>query len=473
MEGEDQLANTATAPASATSGSPASPGPAPTQLGKYRLERVLGAGGMGIVHAAFDPDLERRVAIKVLHDEPGTVSRARLLREARAMARLSHPNVVTVHEVGTIAGRDFVAMDLIDGESLAEWLRGPPHARDEILDAFLAAGQGLAAAHAEGLVHRDFKPHNVLRSRRGRVLVTDFGLARGMDAAPESAPAAAALAETTPRLPMLTATGAVVGTPAYMAPEQWNGGAVGPATDQFAYCVALWEALTGERPFRGDTGEQLRAAVERGTAGLDASKLPRALRPILLRGLAPEPAARWPAMDVLLAAIARARRTSLVPILAGAAISFLLIRATGDLTFMQVAAEDPNIAALANIGSTKTHDQLVASIVKRGADRYAVPRTAVEQIVTDRGRMFGDDVKFSPWKEAELVVGFRIYAIRPASIFHALGLEDGDTLKAVDAIPITSVEKLVDIYRDIRAAKHVVVDYERKHGARRLEIEIL
>src|SRR4051812_48523430 len=148
-------------------------------LGKYRLDRVLGSGGMGVVWAAHDPDLERAVALKVLrYQDAGVELRRRLLREARAMARLKHPNVLTVYEVDSEADRDFIAMELVEGQSLDQWLEARP-SRDEIWQAIIAAGRGLAAAHRGGLVHRDFKPHNVLRSDDGRVLVTDFGLARG------------------------------------------------------------------------------------------------------------------------------------------------------------------------------------------------------------------------------------------------------------------------------------------------------
>ncbi|HEX8113371.1 MAG TPA: serine/threonine-protein kinase, partial [Kofleriaceae bacterium] len=255
---EQELARTATAAASA----PAEPAePFGANLGRYRLERELGAGAMGVVHAAFDPDLERRIALKVLRGATATTqARDRLLREARAMARLSHPNVVTVHEVGTAGGRDFVAMELIHGETLAEWLRAQPRPPAAILDAFLAAGRGLAAAHAAGIVHRDFKPHNVLRSRDGRIVVTDFGLAREAHGAPAPAldatlPLGAEITAGGSSSPLagLTVTGSLLGTPAYMAPEQWSGGAVTPATDQFAFCVALWEALAGQRPYPGPT----------------------------------------------------------------------------------------------------------------------------------------------------------------------------------------------------------------------------
>ncbi len=316
----DDLARTATAPVSST----VRPEPAEVlgaSLGRYRLERELGAGGMGVVHAAFDPDLERRIALKVLRvAAPGLEAKDRLLREARAMARLAHPNVVTVHEVGIANGRDYVAMELIQGETLADWLRSGQRRQFEIVAAFLAAGRGLAAAHAAGIVHRDFKPHNVLRSRHGRIVVTDFGLAReaqvelpmrrdAMTSGITPPVAPAALSSGTPgSLPGITATGALLGTPAYMAPEQWRGGMVTPATDQFAFCVALWEALAGDRPYRGPTLDELREQIALGPAALDASNIPRRLRAILRRGLDPDPLQRWPSMDVLLNRIVRVER---------------------------------------------------------------------------------------------------------------------------------------------------------------------
>jgi hypothetical protein len=279
---------------------------------------------MGVVWAAHDPDLERAVAVKVLRgDAAGQELRTRLLREARAMARLKHPNVLTVYEVGSAGDRDYIVMELVDGGSLDAWLKERPPER-EVIAAILAAGRGLAAAHDAGLVHRDFKPHNVLRSRDGRVLVTDFGLARGTDlhAAPPAAPAPApattatanvALEETaqvTPRRDQvldstLTRTGALIGTPAYMAPEQFLGAAPDPRTDQFAFCITAWQALTGERPFRGETLDELRRASAAGVAHVPA-RLARALRAVLVRGLDPDPEARWPTLDALLDAMLRA-----------------------------------------------------------------------------------------------------------------------------------------------------------------------
>ncbi len=309
---DDELAFTATAP-----------GPRPSakkldrvKLGRFTIESELGAGGMGVVHAAFDPDLERRVALKVLRATSAD-ARARLLLEARAMAKLSHPNVITVFEVGSAEGEDFVAMELIDGGTLGDWIERTHPRPGEILAAFTLAGRGLVAAHAQGLVHRDFKPNNVLRSVSGRIVVTDFGLARAEGASElgeggrvvahaDSLDSIALDRTQAPTAPALTRTGSLLGTPAYMSPEQWQSETVTPATDQFAFCVALWEALTGKRPFGGATLDALRGEVLHGPAELDAGALPRRLRPILRRGLARDPSARWPSMIALLAAIEHA-----------------------------------------------------------------------------------------------------------------------------------------------------------------------
>ncbi len=265
---EDELAETAAVPPgtsahdlarTATAGSGAAPAAdRPATLGRLRLERVLGSGGMGVVHAAFDPDLERRVAVKLLHASSAD-ARARLLREARAMAKLSHPNVITVFDVGTADGTDFVTMELVDGATLKDWLAIAKPAWRDIVAAFVAAGRGLAAAHDAGLVHRDFKPTNVLRSHAGKIVVTDFGLSRAAEGDVDPLAVTGAVSGPATR----TMTGAVLGTPAYMAPEQWTGASVGPASDQFAFCVALWEALADGRPYRGDTLEPA-ARADRG-----------------------------------------------------------------------------------------------------------------------------------------------------------------------------------------------------------------
>src|SRR5512138_3489613 len=222
MASDDELAQTATAPARGSAKRIAR-----TSLGRFQIEHELGAGGMGIVYAAFDPELERRVALKVLRARSADAV-ARLSLEARAMAKLSHPNVITVYDVGSAGGEDFVAMELIDGGTLGEWVQRDKPRTAEIIAAFVAAGNGLAAAHAQGLVHRDFKPSNVLRSSTGKIVVTDFGLARSEGAAEPERPSPAtaraiAFDETqAPTAAALTATGSLLGTPAYMSPEQWR-----------------------------------------------------------------------------------------------------------------------------------------------------------------------------------------------------------------------------------------------------------
>ncbi|MBV8763011.1 MAG: protein kinase [Deltaproteobacteria bacterium] len=313
---DDEFARTATAPDTQASPKEALP-PLGDKLGRYKLERPLGIGGMGVVHCAFDPDLERRVALKVLRKvDRSDEARLRLLREARALAKITHPNVVNVHEVGTADGRDYVAMELIDGDSLDAWLKAQPRSTADIIAAFISAGRGLAAAHAAGLVHRDFKPHNVLRDQHGRIVVTDFGLARGVEKDGQDISFDTTLPPGT-AADELTKTGSLLGTPAYMAPEQWDHGPVGPAADQFGFCVALWEALAGERPFKGDTFEDLKHEIQRGPDELDVSKLPRRLRKPLRRGLDPDPAKRYPSMDALLAALTRAERRPGVAVVIG------------------------------------------------------------------------------------------------------------------------------------------------------------
>jgi len=219
------------------------------RVGRFIVLDRLGHGGMGVVHAAFDPELDRKVALKLVLPERdgGAHARARLLREAQAMARLAHPNVVAVHDVGTIDDRVWIAMEYVRGRTLTLWLAEARRSWRQIVDMFAQAGEGLRAAHEVGLVHRDFKPDNVMIGDDGRARVMDFGLARaGSDPLAEQ--------ETgEPRsAPLVTQLGAVVGTPRYMAPEQWQGCVADAQADQFAFCVALWEALYGQLPFAAD-----------------------------------------------------------------------------------------------------------------------------------------------------------------------------------------------------------------------------
>jgi len=296
------------------------PEPAPGDvIGRYTLVERLGAGGMGVVFSAYDAQLDRRLALKLLHGAlalPGepTDGRARLLREAQAMAQLSHPNVVEVFDVGTDAGSLYIAMALVDGGTLRQWLALRPRSVPQTVSMLVQAGQGLAAAHAAGLVHRDFKPGNVLVDCEGQARVVDFGLAlpawRGhADAEPRSGSASdlASSSMSTDRLGSpVTEIGMVMGTPAYMAPEQHGGEAVGPAADQFAFCVALYEAVYGVRPFTGDDVEVLWRAKRSGAvppppAGHPA---PAGLHRVIAAGLRPRAEDRFASMDALLAALA-------------------------------------------------------------------------------------------------------------------------------------------------------------------------
>jgi eukaryotic-like serine/threonine-protein kinase len=276
--------------------------------GRFRITGVLGAGGMGIVLEAHDPDLDRPVAIKVLHPELlGATDR--LAREARAMARVPHPNVVTVFEVGRIDGRAFVAMELVNGITARAWMqtRRPWRA---IVAMFVGAGRGLEAAHRVDLVHRDFKPDNVLIGVDGRPRVSDFGLVEPLDVvagAPPDASVAGATADATTSRP-------VAGTPAYLAPELWQGLPATPRSDQFAFCVSLWEALYGERPFASDADRELGPTIAGGRlrepAPARRRDVPRWLEAALRQGLAADVALRWPSMTVLLDLVERrARRT--------------------------------------------------------------------------------------------------------------------------------------------------------------------
>ncbi len=301
--------------------------PRGAMVGRYVVLEHIGAGGMGVVYAAYDPDLDRRVALKVLRaslddDDQGEQARARLLREGQAMARVRHPSVIAVHDVGTHERRVFIAMEFIDGCTLTDWLEGQDRPRERILDVFRAAGRGLAAAHRQGLIHRDFKPDNVLTGHDGRVCVVDFGLARresngivgtdtvlgDEDSTGDRGSEPDSLGSRTDSLSMsITRTGMLLGTPAYMAPEQHLGLLPGPAADQFAFCVGLYEALYGERPFRGNSPAELLINVTEAEVqpSPQNARVPQWIRRVLLRGLSRRPRDRWPDMEALLEALER------------------------------------------------------------------------------------------------------------------------------------------------------------------------
>jgi serine/threonine protein kinase len=253
------------------------------RLGRYVVLEWLGQGGMGVVYAAFDPELDRRVALKVLHPDHGderVSTNDTLLREAQALARVSHPNVVTVYDVGAHEGRVFLSMEYVRGETLAAWLGREPRSWSVLLARFVDAARGLAAAHEAGLIHRDFKPSNVLIGVDGRVRVTDFGLA------------CLAISDAT----TLPGARSWKGTPAYMSPEQRRGERVDARSDQYSFCVALDEALRSELPARGESAAPARVGAA------------------IARGLSAKPSERFPSLDALIAALEPERATSRWPI---------------------------------------------------------------------------------------------------------------------------------------------------------------
>jgi len=295
---------------------------------RYQLLEPLGIGGMGVVYTAFDNKLQRKVAIKRLREMAVAASadrrRARFLREARLLASLSHPNVLTVHDVGGVDPELYVVMELVDGWPMSSWISEAVPRPDwrRILDLYVQVGHGLAAAHQLGVVHRDVKPENILVARSGRVLIGDFGLAGLAEAVDTSVDPASAPAG-------LTQTGAVLGTPAYMAPEQHDGRPADMLSDQFSFCVSLFESLHGRRPFPGQTGAEIAAAVRAGRPVAGGDGVPRAVDRAVARGLAANPTQRHPSMNALLGALTGARDPRpLKPLLMAGAIGVVLAATT-------------------------------------------------------------------------------------------------------------------------------------------------
>ncbi len=347
----------------------------PLRVDRFTLLEQVGSGGMGVVYAAHDPRLDRRVALKLLR-RSGLGGAEQGLREARALARLSHPNVVTVFEAGLHEGQVFVAMELVEGRTLRQWLEQRRPWR-EICEVLVAAGRGLAAAHAAGIVHRDFKPGNVLLGERTQV--ADFGLALAdvPKTSTDQGDAPASEYRTSPlRRP---------GTLAYMAPEQLRGAPADAKTDQFALCVVLYEALAGTHPFGGKTPEERLASItEAGPSG-DLDGGPRWLRALVLKGLDPRPEHRHPTLDSLLDTIdrhlqPRSRAGWLVAVLAGiTAIVALLGSNEHDSPCRDAAApldevwnaERRTLIATAFDATATPYAEHARDFVGRSVDRYA------------------------------------------------------------------------------------------------------
>ncbi len=365
-----------------------------TVIGRYVVLAELGAGGMGLVYAAYDPELDRKVAIKLVRstdDTKSTTSRghARLVREAQALARLDHPNVVTVHDVGTFTERVWIAMEFVDGQTLAAWARAAPRSWRDVISVLQPALRGLAAAHAAGITHRDIKPDNIMvchdaahadaAARARSVRLMDFGLAL---AQPDSEPPSFDDTDGGARSSLalrVTRGGVFPGTPAYMSPEQFRGDPVDAKSDQFACCVVLWELLFGERPFPGTTIAEVAAAVFDGRrrAPRPDRKVPAWLRRICERGLSLQPSRRFASIDALLEAIERGqaigrRRAWIV----GAAA---LVVAAGGVQLWRAAAHAGRVAACDEAGASiqevwndESRTRVRASLIATGVGHAAV-----------------------------------------------------------------------------------------------------
>lgn len=327
--GPTQVYSAAEGPASGDVDAPASrllpesgPSGAPSKVGRYVVLDVLGMGGMGVVCTAYDPKLDRKIALKLLRRRVGrttrtSTGRARLVREAQALAKLQHPNIVTVHDVDTTPdGRIYMAMEFVQGQTITQWLKASKRSWREIVEVFERAAVGLAAAHAANITHRDFKPANVLIGEDGRVKVLDFGLAKSVtahvstdsqdsqrqDAAEEGADKDIMQVVQSTGDMKLTMAGRIVGTPAYMAPEQRRGRATGPAADQFGFAVSLYEALYGRLPFRSESHSR-DAARGKILEPPGESEVPTWIFRALSRALSPQPGDRYATMEDFIAAL--------------------------------------------------------------------------------------------------------------------------------------------------------------------------
>jgi tetratricopeptide (TPR) repeat protein len=347
--------------------------PRGSRIERYVLDDQIGVGQSSAVYAAYDPTLDRRIALKVMRIAAPAVDRASdlLVREAKAMAKLAHPNVVTVHDAGAYGDRVYIAMELMPGGTLRTWLAARRRSWSEVRIAFLSAGRGLAAAHRAGIVHRDFKPDNVLVDANGRGRVSDFGLA-------------GAVADDANGVPVFA------GTPAYMAPELLRGEPASPASDQFAFCVTLYEALFDRRPFAGESPERLRGAIAAGElVWPERHGVPAHILGVLRRGLQAEPSARYRSMIALLAELAvdpGARRRRIAIASAGVVAIAVAVATHGYVTrarderrvteCMTLASrldawDPPSRAMVVASFARDPHHQRFGAIVTDLLDRYA------------------------------------------------------------------------------------------------------
>ena len=351
-------------------------GQAPVQIGRYRLEQQIGAGGMGIVYRAHDESLDRTVALKLLRAEIDTdAGTERLQREARSMAKVSHPNVVTVFDVGVFEGAVFVAMEFVQGHTLRAWLDQAPAVGD-VVAVLSQAGQGLAAAHDGGLVHRDFKPENAIVGDDGRVRVLDFGLAKTID--------------DTATQDALTRTGTVLGTPRYMTPEQFRGEPADALSDQFSFAVVVYEALYGFHPYQPPDDMPLPRSVLKGRLRATPARanVPTALRDAILKGAAHDPDERHASIQAMLDAFGPVPATSDELGTLASAIRRLLTRRPGTQAVTMLAALDSIETVLAELNAkvASLESQTNGGIAQRLERELATAKEALETAEQDADR---------------------------------------------------------------------------------------
>ncbi|HEY5949921.1 MAG TPA: serine/threonine-protein kinase [Kofleriaceae bacterium] len=353
--------------------------------GRYVIEAVLGRGGMGTVYLARDQSLNRDVAIKLHRAGSGN---DRLQREAIAMAKLAHPNVVTVFEIGSVDDRLYVAMEYVRGETLRDWLTSKPRSWRSVIEMLLQSGAGLVAAHAAGLIHRDFKPENVLVGEDGRPRVSDFGLARhgaGRDAKPDGGFAGS-----------MTQSGAILGTPAYMAPEQLAGDQVDARCDQFAFCVVAWESLFGKRPFAGNTLAALEDAIHRQDIQRPArSDVPQRVRDVIERGFAVKASDRYADMPALLAALRsaalpRTKRYLAVGLATAALVGGGAVAGASLLGARRHAAECDAAAAEMHVFDWTKREQIRMRFIATGAPNAAVAFEHAAKVLDKYSGLLGE-----------------------------------------------------------------------------------
>jgi Flp pilus assembly protein TadD len=308
----------------------------PVKVDRYVVLDQIGSGGLGVVYAAYDPELDRKVALKLVNPARLTPqAAARMQREAQAMAKVRHPNVVAVHDAGPHGEGVFIAMELVEGVTLSAWKRAQERPWKVVRDVIVSAGRGLSAAHRQGLVHRDFKPANVLVDREGQARVLDFGLARAAETG-ELVRSATGLLDAD-----LTQTGTLLGTPAYMAPEQFEGRA-DAQSDQWGFCVTAYEMLYGGRPFGGLDANAMRDATRAGKIPMPhaSSTVPSWMFRALCRGMSVDPALRYASMDALLVALQRDKRSRRVGI--AAVVIAVVLSSAGTAGALWAAREQPN-----------------------------------------------------------------------------------------------------------------------------------